>query len=243
MRGRRLYSWIALCLLWLCAVPGTAAAETAPGGAGSTSDLPFQNIQEESKQYTEVIYCQGKGYIRVTDTKFKLDDPVTRGFAVEGIFCVVVKEEDRKNWSGVYPYQDVLADSPWGWSAYWARLKGIEYGMIQGKGKSKVSLYKPNEKLTRAQMADYFYQASLSDDAMKELPVDMSKATFPGVNPKDTKYNMKAIAWCVQNGIIVTDETGEIRPAATCTWGEYIDMLYNYAVLQETRIAEQTKAA
>ena len=93
----------------------------------------------------------------------------------------------------------------------------IESKLMVGDGGG---IFRPNEKLTRAEMAQIMYSAA-------GRPAVTGKSEFTDV--KDTDWFAKAVIWATQNGVVYGVGDGKFAPNDLVTREQLVAMIYRYA--------------
>ena len=93
----------------------------------------------------------------------------------------------------------------------------IESKLMVGDGGG---IFRPNEKLTRAEMAQIMYSAA-------GRPEVTGKSEFTDV--KDTDWFAKAVIWATQNGVVYGVGDGKFAPNDLVTREQLVAMIYRYA--------------
>ncbi|WP_211750065.1 S-layer homology domain-containing protein [Paenibacillus sp. Marseille-Q4541] len=185
----------------------------------------FVDVQEESK-FTDIDTHWAKEYINnlaaknviqgFPDQSFRPEQTVTRAeFA-----SMLVKTMDVKTTSKSITFADESDIPAWAKSDITA---AVNAGLIQGYEEHGKTYFKPNQKITRAEMSVMIFNA-LKDT---NLPSDGELERFKDADkiPNYAKSPMESIVSAgIMNGY--SDET--IRPARTATRAEAAKMLIQY---------------
>ena len=108
-------------------------------------------------------------------------------------------------------FADVPADAYFADAVKWAVDKGVTNGLSD-------TMFGPYESCTRAQIVTFLWRAAGSPEP---------KGTAAGMTDVVSgSYYEKAVAWAIENGITTGTTTSTFSPAATCTRGQSVTLLY-----------------
>lgn len=171
-------------------------------------DLPYTEENCPSSIYTDGIpdwaheaidFVTARGYmIGMGEHCFGAYDTVTRGQAVTVLYRMAgAPAADAQS-----PFTDVHE----GQYFYHAVLWGYQNGIVKGVSQTE---FAPGEPLTRAQMVTLIYRFAAYMGAEVETSAALDGfADAESVPP----YAREAMAWAVESGVIIGDETGRLDP-------------------------------
>ena len=125
--------------------------------------------------------------------------------------------------SGTIPFRDV-SEGDW---CYEAVKYAYENGLMTG---TSTSTFEPDATTTRGMVVTILYRL--------EGQPDVSGSFFPDVASR--QYYTDAVAWAVQNGIVVGYNNGNFGPHDTITREQLAAILFRYASYKGYNVAERT---
>ncbi len=142
---------------------------------------------------------------------------------LSSVLCVNVFADDE-----TVVFTDVAEGYAYYDAIYTLAKEGIVSGIALEDG---TYVFKPEETITRAEVATLIAIALVKDESLLTVTTDK----FPDV-PQDHWAN-KYIAYAVQSGIVAGNDDGTFRPANPVTYGEAVKMLVcakGYGAIYET---------
>ena len=178
--------------------------------ASDTYENPFTDVKESHWFYDSVMYCVKKGYIKgMTETTFVPNGKLTRAqfltmlAALDGVDLDTYAGKDAG-------FTDVKASHWFNEEVCWA----VEMGITSGLSETK---FGPNNNVTRAQLARFFYVYSEKNGIDVSGKADIS--AYPDV-AKVQDWAKDPIEWAVNAGIIngvAKDGVNYLDPNGTAT--------------------------
>ncbi|MBR6515015.1 MAG: S-layer homology domain-containing protein [Clostridia bacterium] len=182
----------------------TAKFETA------TQNNPFNDVKESYWFYTSVMYCLNKGYVSgMTETTFVPNGKLTRAqfltmlAKLDGVDLTAYDTVDAG-------FKDVKTSHWYNEVVCWAVEQGITSGLSETK-------FGPNNNVTRAQVARFFYVYSEKNGIDITGREDLS--VFPDVS-KVANWAKEPMEWAVAAGLIsgtTKDNKTYLDPNGTAT--------------------------
>lgn len=138
-------------------------------------------------------------------------------------------------------YNTLFYDTP---ATHWAMRDGwiqraVSEGLMNGDriggANTSSGYFRPNDSISRAEVATVFYRIANPDSTSTTVPSDYaaSSGVFSDVGSK--RYYTAAVEWCAENEIITGDKdadgnaTGTFRPDDAISRQEFAAMAYRFA--------------
>lgn len=184
---------------------------TRPAGPTSFSDVP-----SDSTFAADIAYVSQKGLMSgVGNGNFNPKAPITRGQLV----TILYRLEGQPAVSGL-GFSDVAAGSYCEKAVKWAAATGITNGGTDG-------LFKPNDPITREQMATFMYRYNQHKGYFAMKLADLS--TFPDAG-SIASYAKDAMSWANGSGLINGNGAGQLNPSGGANRGQAAAILHRYCV-------------
>ncbi|MBQ7820730.1 MAG: S-layer homology domain-containing protein [Clostridia bacterium] len=161
------------------------------------------------KQYVDYVTSNGL-FQGVSNYEFAPNGSMTRAMAT----TVLMRMADGEAKNTALPYTDVAEGAWYTPGIAWA----YENGVIASADK-----FRPDENITREELADMLYRYAGSEAAEAELD-------FTDADEITPEY-ADAIAFCVNSGIIGGYDDGSVRPKGGATRAEVSAMIFRFANL------------
>ncbi len=188
-------------------------ATPSPTPAPAIPPNPFKDVDTAKWFGESVLWAYGKGIINgMSEDTFGPYSAATRGQLV----AMLYRMNGQPAVSTTAPFTDLTADY-YKAAVNWAAEKGIVSGYTK-------TIFAPNNKVTREQLAAMLYRMAGSPAASGSLD------GFTDGGSVHT-YAADAMAWAVEKGIITGYPNGEVRPGASATRAEVCVMLMRYSKL------------
>ena len=168
---------------------------------------PFRDVHESDPFYDDVKFVCQRGIMNgVADDLFDPDGSLTRGMIV----TVLYRMEGKPAVPGVKIFTDVPSGEWYSDAVEWAATAGIVNGYGDGT-------YGPKDELTREQLAAILYRYA----QYKGYEVEAGGADDGGASEWAAEY----VKWAASTGVLVADESGELRPTETATRAEIAEAI------------------
>ena len=176
----------------------------------------FLDVMEDDWYYAAVEFVYKNGIYNGTSVNtFSPNDEMTRGMLVTTLYNI----EKRPPAGEGGQFTDVRDASTYYYDAVtWASENGIIQGYSDGS-------FKPDDSITREQMATLFYQYA----AYKQLDTVVPGADYEAFPDKEnvSDYAVDAFKWAVSHHI-VNGSDGKLLPQDTATRAEAAQIVKNY---------------
>ena len=202
----------------------------------------FDDVKTDDWFAPAVDFAAAMGLMKGTSTNiFEPYTKMTRGMVMTVLYRLAGEPGVKSEKS---PFADVTDPKAW---FYDAVLWGYENGIAKGKGDN---LFKPDEEVTREQMATFLARFSGEDTDQKlteEEAANLDAYLAKSFTDADqiSGWAKLAVGACREAGVMNGDTTGTFRPADSLTRGEAAQILFNLynAELKSVLPAEETEAA
>lgn len=202
---KKLFS-VMLCIAMVIVMIPFSAAESNNDIRGSSSGMPFQDLEESSWYYDAVSSVYEKGYMNgISNVEFVPSGTLTRGMFVT--ILGRVDGIDSAAYTGTH-FSDVNAGAWFTPYIEWAYQKGVTNG-IGG------SRFGPDDAVTREEMAAFIYRYT------QLTGIELPKADNPVESFEDSK---EAADWAKEglelmrtSGLIIGDGEGFFNPGSNAT--------------------------
>lgn len=212
-------------------ITGAIGYWTVEGEWKTTSDgitipeILFEDIPPESPYYSAVSFVVEQGlFVGMSDTKFSPELILNRGMMATVLYRLAGEPD--------VAYRPAFSDVPDGkWytsGVIWAADNAVVIGMGN-------DMYAPTDKLTYQQVAIMLYNYA------NWMGIDTSGRTdlssLPG-GSRVSGWASEQMSWAVSNGIMVTDDTGNLLAREDATRGNVAIIMQRFDVL----IREQSES-
>jgi len=180
--------------------PDPQGGDAQPG----EEEFPFDDVDPDDWTYEEIKAAYEAGLMNGLDEDtFAPNEEATRATIVEVLWRLEVKPET----ADPATFDDVDPDAAYADAVAWAHANGIVTGVTD-------TIFEPDQSITREQFAAIVYRyAQFKGLADVE---DESLAAFIDAD-QVSAYAVKAMAWCVENGIIKGVAEDMLDPLGTAT--------------------------
>ena len=178
--------------------------------------LAFTDVAVDYTFAADITYVSQKGLMSgKSNNQFKPQDPITRGQLV----LILYRLEGQPAVSGT-GFRDVASGSAYDNAVKWAAAANITNGGSDG-------LFKPNEPITRQQLATFLYRYNVNKGYNTANKADLSKfADAAAVS----SYAKDAIAWANGAGLVNGTSDGKLNPGGGATRGQAAAILHRFCV-------------
>lgn len=193
----------------------TPTPEPSPTPTPDTPPVknPFKDVKEDSWYRQSVLWAYGRGIVNgQSKTSFGANAVATRGQLV----AMLYRMEGQPAVTSTAPFTDLKEDY-YKDAVNWAAAEGVVGGFTP-------TIFAPNNKVTREQLATMLYRMSDSPAVSGSLDQFTDSASVQ-------EYAHDAMVWAVENGIISGYPNGQIRPGSSATRAEVCTMLMRYSNL------------
>lgn len=186
-------------------------SKAAPAAPVKTVEEPkgkaveFTDVDANAYYYEAVQWAVEKGITSGTsETTFSPDKPCTRAQTIVFLWRAAGSPEPKAKEN---PFSDVKETA----NSYKAVLWAAERGIVSGDA------FKPDDAVTRAQVATFLYRnagspAASDGDSFSDVPADA--------------YFAKPVAWVAAKGITSGTKEHTFNPDGVCTRGQIVTFLY-----------------
>ncbi len=174
---------------------------------------PFTDVTTSKWYYNSVLWAYGKGVINgLSATSFGPNATATRGQLV----AMLYRLQGQPAVTGSSGFTD-LAEDYYRDAVTWASHNGIVSGFTE-------TLFGPNNKVTREQLATMLYRMAGSPSVSGDL------SRFTDARAVHS-YSVSALIWAVGKGVVTGYDDDTIKPAEPATRAEVCTMLGRFASL------------
>lgn len=174
----------------------------------------FADVSSEAWYYEGVSYVEEKGIMNgVSSAHFAPETTVSRAMMVT-VLWRLAGEPGLPEESGDWLYQDIPSGAYYEIPAFWAKEQelmigySVAYDPEDAPGGLDVYLFRPNDTLTREQLATVLYRYA------KWMGMDAAAEAAPMVFPDEaavSPWAAEAMQWCIARGLIQgTKQNGEL---------------------------------
>ena len=209
----------ALCL----AVTGCMLVSALPGAALAAS--PFSDVPAGSWYATAVNYVYRNNLMgAVNGNAFGPEEKASRG----QIVTILYRLEGQPKVSGSSSFRDVSADY-YRDAVIWAEKNGIVSGADDGR-------FHPNQKVTREQMAAFFYRYAY----YKKYDITQKANTVYADQWQISTYALNAMRWAVGTGLISGTDGNMLSPKAETSRAQLATALMRFADCYQVDLPQET---
>jgi len=188
----------------------------------------LQDVKRGDWYYGVVHYVVDNGLmVGTSDTTFSPNVAVSRAMFIQSIYSLAGSPAV----STVRPVFTDVPQSDWYYNAIvWATENNIITGLDNGA-------FKPNEPISREQMASVFYRYAIYKGYITEGSTaycDLS--SYPDAGSLDS-WAVIPVSWCVNTGVMVGTDDGKLDPQGDSTRAQAATMLASFI---DTFVAPQT---
>ena len=196
--------------------PGENGQQPPDGNGGQPPQMPASNFTDvaSTDYFAEPVYWAAATNITTgtTETTFSPADTTTRAQIVTFLWRLAGSPEPS---STEVSYTDIDSSAYYYKAVLWAAENGITTGTTE-------TTFSPNQKCTRSQIVTFLYRYAESPDAE-------NSTAFTDVSAD--AYYAEAVAWAAANAITSGTSETTFSPEDSCTRGQAVTFLYNYAKL------------
>ena len=193
--------------------PVTPPATTPP----AQEVLPFADVAKDQWFYDAVEYVYSKELMDgVSETAFAPDATLSRGM-VATVLYRLAGEPASAGESAAFP--DVTSDAWFAKAVSWASAEQIVTGYDDGK-------FYPDGNITREELAVMLWRYAKA--AGKDTGTTGDLSAFSDTAAVSS-WAVKALTWCVEQGILTGRDSGILDPGGTATRAEAAAILMRYS--------------
>lgn len=190
--------------------PAKPAAPSEPEVAKN----PFVDVRESDYYHGAVLWAvKSKITTGTSDTTFSPNEVCSRGQAVTFLWRAAGSPESV---FAMNPFADVSANAYYYKAVLWA----MENGIITG---TSATAFSPEDHVTRGQAVTLLWRMANKPDVSADI-------SFADVSKED--YYHQAVAWAAEQKITKGTSDTEFSPAADCTRGQIVTLLYKNSDLK-----------
>ena len=179
--------------------------------------LPFADVAKDQWFYDAVEYVYSKELMDgVSETAFAPDATLSRGM-VATVLYRLAGEPASAGESAAFP--DVTSDAWFAKAVSWASAEQIVTGYDDGK-------FYPDGNITREELAVMLWRYAKA--AGKDTGTTGDLSAFSDTAAVSS-WAVKALTWCVEQGILTGRDSGILDPGGTATRAEAAAILMRYS--------------